>query len=198
MQRKVLHVTTVHGPYDNRIFQKKARLLAGAGYVTTLATTVVKEEERGGVRLLPLGAADADGAHRLRRIPRNFRAFKVMFGDYDIIHIHDPELLLASFLPSIRGKKLVYDVHEFYHDRFADSHWIFPTFRSFARRAYAWLERLVLPKFAGIVVVSDAMISHYSQFVGPKRVIVVRNFPNLTPEHMEAASRAARPVQESY
>lgn len=194
----VLHVSTVHSPFDPRIYQKEVRSLADAGYDMTLATTVDDAKTVDGVRFFPLGAAPPDGTRRLSRIPRNLRALRAMLGNYAIVHIHDPELLLASMVGVIAGRKVVYDVHEFYRERIADTNWIPKSLRPAVLRMYSFVERLVSKRLSGVVVVSPDMLPHYRQFLSADRVALVRNYPNITAAQVQEALVRGRPIEEPY
>ena len=189
---RILHVTTVHQPLDTRIYYKEVRSLADSGYDVRLATTVERVDRHDGVTLLPLGSREGS---RLRRIWRDVRALFTIFSNRDaIVHIHDPELLLVAALPAFAGTRVVYDVHEFYLERIGASEWLPAPLRAFARAMYDTIERLVLPRFAGVVVVSEAMRPRYERFVPPHRVALVRNFPNLAAGDLERARAAAHPL----
>lgn len=186
----ILHVTTVHQPLDTRIFQKEVKSLAASGYDVRLATTVDKEQRRDGVTFLPLGAKKT----RLRRLTRGVRALATILTQRaGIVHIHDPELLLVAALPALAGVRVVYDVHEFYTASFRASSRSGPM-RRFMARAYDLVERLVLPHFAGIVIVSEEMRARYREFVGDERVALVRNFPNLDASMLAQARRQPHPL----
>ena len=191
----VLHVTTVHPPYNPRIYHKEVKALASAGWHVLLATTTSRSSEADGVRLLPLGAP---GRSRLGRIPRNLRALKFMLGRNDIIHIHDPELLVTAAIARLFGRHIVYDVHEFYHSRFEQDTWMPRFLRPAVGSLYALTERLVLPRLSGIVVVSEAMIPYYSAFLGEDRIATIRNLPTITAEDVARHRRAPRPLAEPY
>jgi glycosyltransferase involved in cell wall biosynthesis len=196
MSARVLHVSTVHPPFDSRIFEKEVRSLCAAGYRLSVAMTVEESRTVDGIRVLPLG--DRRGS-RVRRIGRNARALWWMLKErYDVIHIHDPELLLTTLIPLARGSRIIYDVHEFYAERIAESSWIPRALRRLAAQTYRAVEHLLLPAFAGAVVVSEAMIPRYSRILGADRVALVRNYP-LISEAQRADLRATpRPLAEPY
>jgi len=200
VKRRVLHVSTVHAPYDTRIYGMEARALATAGYDVAMAITVGRPAMAQGVRVLPLGAF---GGSRFRRLMRNFRAVKLMCGPYDLIHIHDPELLIAAGVALLAGRRIIYDVHEFFYEKFktnADitAAWIPPFVQPVVRNIYDMAERLLMPKFAGVVVVSDAMVDHYRRLLPADRIAVVKNYPSIDARQHESALRSAPPLAGPY
>ncbi len=114
-----------------------------------------------------------------------------------ILHIHDPELLLVAAIPAMFGARVVYDVHEFYIERISSSQWIPAALRRAAARLYDSAERLILPHFAGVVVVHHSMAPRYQRLVRNGNVSVVRNFPNLNAMELTAAKRAHHPLNGS-
>lgn len=189
---RVLHVTTVHQPLDTRIYYKEVRSLAASGYDVHLATTVDRADRRDGVSFIALGTREGS---RWRRIARDVRALRAMLSNRDaIVHIHDPELLLVAALPAFSGSRVVYDVHEFYVERIAASGWIPKPLRGLAAAFYDAIERIVLPRFAGVVVVSEMMEPRYRRFVSPERIALVRNFPNVDPRDLDDARRSPHPL----
>lgn len=202
MTAKILHVTTVHPPFDNRIFGMEAKSLAASGFDVTLATTVDSEERRDGVQILPLGAI-GHLSRRSERIARNRRALALMRRPYDIVHIHDPELLVVAALAQrLFGRTIVYDVHEFYDEKFGGgdvtADWIPRPLLAGVRRMYSMMELSVLPRAGGVVVVSDAMVPRYRRYLPPSRIAVVQNYPNVSNEDVDQARRAAPPMNVPY
>jgi glycosyltransferase involved in cell wall biosynthesis len=202
MSARILHVTTVHPPFDNRIFGMEAASLARAGYDVSLATTVDAPGERDGVTLVPLGAL-SEVSRRGERLGRNARAFRAMAGPYDIVHVHDPELLIpAGILQRMFGRKIVYDVHEFYDEKFAGgdatADWIPKPLLRAVRGAYGAVERAVLPRAAGVVVVSPEMIARYRRYLPEDRIALVQNFPSLTADDVAAARATEPPMAGPY
>jgi len=199
---RILHVTTVHPPFDGRIFAMEAKSLAAAGFDVTLATTVASAGERDGIHVLPLGEIQ-NASRRSERAIRNVRALRCMRDSYDIVHIHDPELLLAAGVAqALFGRRVVYDVHEYYHEKFGGgdvtASWIPKPLLGFVRAAYRSAESFVLPRAAGVVVVHEAMLERYQRLLPADRIAVVQNFPNFTNEELAAARGAAPPLGVPY
>jgi glycosyltransferase involved in cell wall biosynthesis len=142
-------------------------------------------------------------SRRGERLSRNVRAFRAMAGPYDIVHVHDPELLIpAGILQRVFGRKIVYDVHEFYDEKFAGgdatADWIPKPLLRAVRGAYGAVERAVLPRAAGIVVVSPEMIARYRRYLPEDRIALVQNFPNLTADDVAAARASEPPIAGPY
>ncbi len=52
--KKVVHVTSVHSPFDPRIFQKECVSLCQAGYQVSLVAPHGQHEESKGVSIIPI------------------------------------------------------------------------------------------------------------------------------------------------
>lgn len=169
--------------------------LAARGWTVAFATTATDRSLSEGVTILPVGRAEGS---RWKRIPRNIKALRYMLGHHDIVHIHDPELLLAGAVARLAGRRVVYDVHEFYHSRFEHDYWMPRYLRPIAAWLYATIERVVLPHFSGAVVVSEAMLPLYRKLLGDDRVVIVRNFPHLTADNIVRSRNGPRPLAEPY
>ncbi|MGB8266021.1 MAG: glycosyltransferase [Candidatus Velthaea sp.] len=192
-------MSTVHAPYDTRIFQREAKGLAGRGYHVEVAMNVPQATVRQGIRVHALG--DGSGP-RIKRIGRNVRALRRMLEDFDIVHVHDPELLIAGSIARVFGKHVVYDIHEYYNKQLSEDgggrYWIPSLLRPAVALGYRTTERIVLPRFAGIVVTTSEMASMYQDLVSPDRIAVVRNYPQISAEDIAAARSQAPPVEGPY
>jgi len=107
---KICIITTVHQPFDTRIFHKQARSLVKAGYQVTLIARHGRDETVQGVQIKALPQIN-------RRLTRFFYltilalrlALKQRAAAY---HLHDPELLPMGLVLRLMGKTVIYDVHE--------------------------------------------------------------------------------------
>jgi glycosyltransferase involved in cell wall biosynthesis len=113
MPGKVCVITTVHNPFDTRIFHKEIKSLAKAGYAVTLIAQHNKNEVVDGVKIIALPKPK----NRISRIfLLSWKAYIIALKqNADIYHFHDPEFLpWANRLKKKIKAKVIYDVHEDY------------------------------------------------------------------------------------
>ena len=124
MPKKVCHITTVHPPFDVRIFYKECRTLSQNGYDVTLIAQHDRDEIVDGIKIVPLPKVRS----RLQRfLGLDILAFwKAMKQRAYIYHFHDPELIpWMLMLKLISKSKVVYDMHEYYSEVIIDrSRWL--------------------------------------------------------------------------
>lgn len=171
--KKVVHVTTVHQPYDVRIFHKEAVSLASAGFEVVL---IACAEQSAVVKSVRIKALPKPRNRWIRMTVTVWRAYRsALEEDAEIYHFHDPELILLGILLKISGKHVIYDVHEDaakdIHDKAYLPAWSVPILR---------LGVIVLEWFAScvcdhIIVATSAIARNYP----PNKTTLVRNVPIL-------------------
>jgi glycosyltransferase involved in cell wall biosynthesis len=135
---KICHLTSVHTRYDTRIFLKECCFLAKCNHKLFLVVADGKcDEVKDNVSIFDVGVAES-------RISRMLRATRSIFNtaknlDADVYHIHDPELLPVALSLKIRGKKVIYDVHEDLPRQILSKAWIAKPLR----RIFAYLAEIV-------------------------------------------------------
>lgn len=173
--KKVCHITSVHGRYDMRIFQKECVSLAKAGYdVALLVNDELPEEKKDGVSIFPM----ACGHRRMERIRKASSVMykKAMQMDAAVYHIHDPELLPLAKRLSKHGKKVVFDSHENYFQQIKTKKWIPKLFRHSVAFLYRIYESSVLSKIEAVVV--PCRFNGKNIFDGiAKRTVFLDNLP---------------------
>ena len=109
-RRRVAMLSSVHPPFDTRIFQKEARSLAAAGYDVTLVVPHERDEVVDGVRIVALPPAGSRLRRMLAAPSRVLRAALALRAD--VYHFHDPELIPVGLALKLLGKRVIYDIHE--------------------------------------------------------------------------------------
>ena len=107
---KACILTSVHSPFDTRIFHKEAKSLTKAGYDVTLICQYDKNESVDRIRIVSFSRP----RNRIERMTRTVWSVyqKALQIDADIYHFHDPELIPIGLLLKRHGKRVIYDVHE--------------------------------------------------------------------------------------
>ena len=110
MKNKICLLTSVHPPFDVRIFHKEAKSLVKSGYEVTLIAQHDKEEVVDGVKIVNLQRP----RNRIERMTKTVWSIyrKAIQVDADIYHFHDPELMPLATVLKIIGCKIIYDIHE--------------------------------------------------------------------------------------
>jgi glycosyltransferase involved in cell wall biosynthesis len=171
---RVCHATSLHPPFDVRIFHKECMTLCQAGHeVTLLAQADWTERIADGVRVigLPQISSRRERPRVWRRIVQQVRTLRP-----DVVHFHDPELLLL--VPLLRPARLVYDCQEPFAETMLVRRWIRRPLRRPVSRLVAFLEPTLARRTDAIVVTRD---SHADRFLpAPIPIIVVHNYPLLS------------------
>ncbi len=170
---KVCVLTSVHMPFDGRIFHKEARSLAKAGYDVTLIARHTKEEVVGGVRVLPL-PAPKNRIERVAKVMRRLHRLAVQ-EDADVYHFHDPELMIVGLLLKLRGKKVIWDAHEHYPNSILDKYYISKPLRRLISRSFDLFERAVIRFFDYVIYTTPLVGARYGTM--KVRAGRVENYP---------------------
>ena len=181
--KKIAHITTVHSPFDVRIFHKECRTLTKEGYKVYLIAQHDKEETVEGVNIIPIPKIK-NRVERTTLLPivALIKALKLRV---EIYHFHDPELLpVGVLLKILTGKKVIYDVHEDYSKQILSKHYIPEIFRESIAYIVNMLEHFSSLFFDGIVTATDDILTNFSYH---KNAISVKNFPAI--EDMPSVKR---------
>ena len=174
MADKVLMLTNVHSPLDQRIYHKEAKTLAAAGYRVTIVGPgdPAFQSDDDGIEVRGIPAPRTPG----ERLTNLWRLFEIARNsDADLVHFHDPELLPVAFWLSLMGKKVIYDVHEHFHLVALTRSWIPPVVRRPLAFAVERGERLLGRHMSAVVGVVDEQGSRF----GRRPFVAVKNYPRL-------------------
>jgi glycosyltransferase involved in cell wall biosynthesis len=178
---KVVHMATNHSPFDTRIFLKECRTLADNGYHVTFVVPHDKDEMRDGVQIR---AVPLPKTRRERMTKTTWQVFRAALAEQAVIyHFHDPELLPFACLLKLYGKRVVYDMHEYYPEQILSKYWLPRWSRRVVAIVIAALETLTTAIFDAVVVVN-----HIPRRLPRHKAHPIRNYPIL----------AGWPKPESY
>jgi len=171
---RICHLTSVHIPFDTRIFHRECRTLAEAGHEVHLIARHERDETVDGIRIHSIPSYDSKIKRMLFAVRAVYR--KAIEGTYDVYHFHDPELIPVGVLLKLRGRKVVYDVHEDYpvYFRYKEA------FPRPLRKPLAWsigkIERAAARMFDAIVAATPTIYERFSAL--NRKTCLVHNFPS--------------------
>lgn len=195
MSTKIVQMTSVHPPFDIRIFSKECLTLANEGYEVVLIVPHTHDELRDGVQLRHVKKADN---RFIRMFVTTWKvAYKALKEKGAVYHFHDPELLPAGIILSLLGKRVVYDVHESVPKQILDKEWLHPWIRRPISAIAASFEKVGARLFSGIVCATPAIARAFPQ----NKTALLQNFPvtgELLRENSTVDDYVKRPQAMAY
>jgi len=171
--KRVVHMSSVHPPYDTRIFLKECRTLVKAGYEVTYVVAMEADAEREGVKFVTVPASNG-------YLGRMFKTSRAVYRsalrlNADMYHFHDPELVPWALLLRLRGKKVIMDVHENTTRDIMIKEWIPKAVRPILAFCFGALERVGAASFNGIVAAFPGVLDELPK----KKTVLAGNLPIL-------------------
>ena len=175
--QRICHLSTVHGRNDVRILFKECATLAERfSHVSLVVFDGLGEAKTLGVEIVDLGTPPGN---RLRRMIAG--SLKILrnpvIGCADVVHFHDPELLIAGLLLKLRGKRVIYDAHEDVPRQIENKHWIPAWLRGAVGGFVETMENFVARRLDAVVAATPLICERFRK-VNPLAT-TVRNFPLL-------------------
>jgi glycosyltransferase involved in cell wall biosynthesis len=172
---KTTHLTSVHNPSDVRVFVKECLTLANAGYQVVLVAAGGEERVVDGVQIRAVPKPKS----RLERVTKTaWMVYRVALREKsDVYHFHDPELIPIGLLLGLKGKRVVYDVHEDVPRQIFSKHYIPKWLRGFVGGAVELMEIFTARRLSALVTATPYISSRF-EHLNPC-VVTVQNFPLL-------------------
>jgi glycosyltransferase involved in cell wall biosynthesis len=186
---KVCIFTTVHRPFDVRVFHRQARTLARAGYDVTLLAHGDENKTVQGIHVRTI----ARPKNRFFRLLSLFR-----FGFYcfrekaNVYHFHDLECLPLGFLlKKVTGRAVIYDCHENYPETAYERVWYPDWVKPLLAKLIARFEPALAKQLDKVICVVADQKARFD--AAGCDTALVRNVPRL--EIFEQALQIEAPVQ---
>jgi glycosyltransferase involved in cell wall biosynthesis len=170
---KVVHMTSVHTPFDPRIFHKECRSLARAGFSVAVIGRDWQEGERDSVKVKSIPGAPSRIGRMTRTVWRVYKEARKQ--DADVYHFHDPELIPIGLLLRASGKNVIYDIHEDVPKDVMSKPYLPKWSRFLLSRFADLLERTACGRFSALVVVTPSIAKRFTSI--NRRTIIVHNYP---------------------
>jgi len=190
---RVCVFTSVHRPYDVRVFHRQARSLAEAGHeVTLLVHAPFARERRDGVEVIGLKPPSG----RLMRLCSSWRFLRAALSQHaEVYHFHDLELLPAGLLLRIWSRRaVIYDCHENYPEAILERAWLPGWLKPVLSRLVGWFEPALARHLDAVICVVPDQEARLRR--RGCRTVMVRNFPRL--EIFQRPVRTARQEEIIY
>jgi glycosyltransferase involved in cell wall biosynthesis len=178
---RVVHISTVHPTFDQRIFHRECVTLADNGFTVTLIVHADHSGDRDGVRLTSLGPLQS-GPFRLRVIDRLRETKKALrlalSSGGDVYHIHDPELLpVALALKRKTGARVIYDCHEDNVGYALQKTYIPRPLRRSIAALVSFYEKRAATRLDAVVTADEGLCRRFERLGA--HAVTVYNFPRL-------------------
>jgi glycosyltransferase involved in cell wall biosynthesis len=153
---------------------KECKSLAANGYdVNLIVADNLGNELKEGVNIYDVGKTNSGRFSRFTTTTRKVykRAIEI---DADIYHFHDPELMPFSYLLKLKGKKVIYDIHEDLSKQILIKNYMPSGFRVPIAKLFMIIEYFFCKKFDALVVPQPYMKTTYLKI--NKSTTTVENF----------------------
>lgn len=177
--KKVCHMTSAHGPRDTRIFHKECKSLAKAGYEVYLVQ-IGESSDEDGVHIVGVGHPSGGRLSRMTTFSRKVYEAALAL-DAALYHFHDPELLPFGLKLKNKGKKVIFDSHEFTAEAILEKEWLPTPVRGIVQKLYEEYERSICRKLDGVITVSPHIGDYYRK--ANSNTVQVSNYPTYKDDY---------------
>lgn len=166
---RICHLTSVHNPFDTRIFYKECVALAEAGYDVSLIAPIEKSKTVEGIKIISISRFRS---RILRFLISDTEVFyQALLTNAKVYHIHDPELIPHTLMLRLFGKKIIYDIHEWVIEDLKEKQWL--KGKGLAASFYSFFEKLAC-RYFNIIIANKVYNKLYEGRT--KSLTLVQNF----------------------
>jgi len=200
--KKACFLSTNHDDTDARVVHKESVSLSKAGYDVTYLTPFGEHRTEEGVKIrVPNFAKD----NTISTLPGGFSriVFAVLLfyeavtkEDYDVYHLHDPELLPIGFLfHFFVDGQFIYDAHEDARQAIKHKQWVPNLITPLLSKMLAVNDHLLTDSYDGIIAASDDIAERYEHH---NNVVSVTNYPQKKWAELDYSRGSSETIQLVY
>ncbi len=177
--KKICIITTVHSPFDVRIFYREAKTLSALKECEIyLIAPYDKNKTIDKVKIIQLPIKKG---RFYRFLIKDLKAlFEALKLNANIYHFHDFELIPIGLTLKLFGKKIIYDVHENVSSQIYSKEYIPSFLRKMVSFVVKFAEYLSLSLFDKIIIAGEdiGLQPHFRKF--SHKIVLLRNFPVIS------------------
>lgn len=174
---KICHFASNHEGLDTRIALKECASLASSGYDTHLVITATPGEvAKAAAQGVTIHSLPQASGRFSRMLSHAWRCYRTASGvGAAVYHFHDPELIPYGMLFRLRGRQVIYDVHEDYPRDILDKYWLPKWIRKPVAGAISALEHVGSRWFFGVVAATPVIAQRFRRITSA--TVNVNNYP---------------------
>jgi glycosyltransferase involved in cell wall biosynthesis len=174
---RVCMITLNHSPFDDRLYYREARSLLENGYEVVVISAATDSNGKSTYPGFDVKYIKSNvNCRSLKWISRLSKIFlESMRTPSDVYHCHEPDTFLIAVLVKIfSGKRIIYDVYEYYED-------VIPISNGLTKYFLIFMTSIFEPFFCRLtdgIIVADSEIARRYETLNEK-VCVLYNYPCL-------------------
>ena len=175
--KKICHTTSVHTRCDTRIFIRECKSLSKASYdVSLIVADNQGDEIRDGIKIIDVGLINESRFSRMTKTVWNVYK-KALETDANIYHFHDTELIPIGLLLKLKGRKVIYDVHEDLPREIEGKPYLKKWIKPIISKSVRSLENFSAKRFNAIITATPFIRNRFQNL--NKNCIDINNYPIL-------------------
>jgi glycosyltransferase involved in cell wall biosynthesis len=171
---EIIHISLVHQRSDIRIFYKQCLYLQEykLGNITLIVADGIGDDIISNIKILDIGIPSRNRIGRA--ILGSIKMWKIFrFLHYDVVHLHDPELLPLGLLLKAKKKIVIFDMHENLPKEIFTKNYI----NKWVRYPLSYIINFFQQQIFKVIPVVFAENSYIKDFGTAKTSVTVLNYP---------------------
>ena len=171
----ICHVSPLHSRYDTRIFLKQSVFTAKLDHeVNYIVSDGLLSEKIYNVNIINVDIKRSFISRVI--ITHSKLLFIIVRTKPNVVHFHDPEMLLVGWILRFFGYKVIYDMHEDFPKQILGKEYIQKNLRDIISKLASLIENVTLIFYSGI---TSATTSIHNNNLKYKNTLFLPNYPIL-------------------